>query len=312
MSEQAAARKRARWTGARHVVQVAVLALFMLPLLATGWGLFGGFSGGEEPAPTPAELPFFGTLSSSTVFGAETLDPFAALQAALASKTLPLAWLAAALPVLAVYGLVRGRAFCGWACPVNLMLELVDALRRKLGIAVREAPVPRRAKIGVAAAVLVLSAITSIPVFEAFSPISAVNKGILLGSAAGLWTLAAIVAAELFWGHRVWCRALCPLGGFYEALGRAGQVNVRIDHDACVKCGACKAACLCDPAILEPAIERCDDIVRAGDCMACGACVDACPAGALAFGLGRGPKPADAAADEPDAVIGREAETGRG
>ena len=165
--------------------------------------------------------------------------------------------------------------------------ELVDALRRKLGIAVREAPVPRRAKIGVAAAVLVLSAITSIPVFEAFSPISAVNKGILLGSAAGLWTLAAIVAAELFWGHRVWCRALCPLGGFYEALGRAGQVNVRIDHDACVKCGACKAACLCDPAILEPAIERCDDIVRAGDCMACGACVDACPTRALSMRLGR-------------------------
>ena len=46
----------------------------------------------------------------------------------------------------------------------------------------------------------------------------------------------AIVLTELFWGYRVWCRSLCPLGGFYEALGRFGQVNVKIDPAACIHC----------------------------------------------------------------------------
>ncbi|WP_239442951.1 4Fe-4S binding protein [Gordonibacter sp. An230] len=272
-------------------MQAGALALFAAPLVATSWGLLGIGSNPEDTLPTPAELPFFGTLSSSTVLGAEVIDPFAMLEAIAAAKTFEPEWLLAALPVLIVYGLVRGRAFCGWVCPVNLLLEGVDALRRKLGIEVREAPVPRRAKLWIALSVLALSALAGIPIFESFSPISAVNKGLLIGSVAGAWTLLAIAVAELFWGRRVWCRSLCPLGGFYEALGRVGQLNVRLDRKACVHCDACSKACLADPAILEPVLAGRDVVVRAGDCMACGACVDACPTRALSFALGRAPKP---------------------
>ena len=303
MSDVRKGASASRWNLLRHGVQVFALVLFALPVVIAGWGLFGMFAGSEEAAATPAALPFFGSLSSSTIAGVEVLDPFAALQVAAASKTLALDWLLAALPVLVVYGLIRGRAFCGWICPVNLLLEAVDALRRKLGIEVRETPVPRRAKLWIALGVLALSAVTSIPVFEAFSPISALNKGILFGAVTGIGVLAAIVLAELFWGHRVWCRALCPLGGFYQALGRVGQLNVRFDHDACIRCDACTRSCLCDPVILEPVLAGRDVIVRSGDCMACGSCIDACPTRALSFGLGR-PRLAQKA---PDAVTTDEA-----
>lgn len=280
-------RRGFRWAWVRHAVQVLALALFAAPVLAAGWSLLGLSVGGEEPAATPAQLPFFGSLSSSSVAGVNVLDPFGMLQVAAASKTFEVDWLLAALPVLIVYGLIRGRAFCGWVCPVNLLMEIVDAVRRKLRIEVREMPVPRHAKLWIALAVLALSALTSVPVFEAFSPISAINKGILFGAVTGLWVLAAIVAVELFWGHRVWCRSLCPLGGFYEALGRVGQVNVKLDRDACIHCDACKRSCLSDPAILDPVLTERDVIVRAGDCMACGSCIDACPTRALSFTLGR-------------------------
>ncbi|WP_288323579.1 4Fe-4S binding protein [uncultured Eggerthella sp.] len=284
-------RRGFRWAWVRHAVQVLALALFAAPVLAAGWSLLGLSVGGEEPAATPAQLPFFGSLSSSSVAGVNVLDPFGMLQVAAASKTFEVDWLLAALPVLIVYGLIRGRAFCGWVCPVNLLMEIVDAVRRKLRIEVREMPVPRHAKLWIALAVLALSALTSVPVFEAFSPISAINKGILFGAVTGLWVLAAIVAVELFWGHRVWCRSLCPLGGFYEALGRVGQVNVKLDRDACIHCDACKRSCLSDPAILDPVLTERDVIVRAGDCMACGSCIDACPTRALSFTLGRVGKP---------------------
>jgi len=124
-------------------------------------------------------------------------------------------------------------------------------------------------------------------VFEALSPISFINKGILFGSMVGGVTLLAIVVAELFWGHRVWCRSICPLGGFYEVVGKVGLVNVRMEHDKCIGCEKCKKACLCDPEILDAVVADEDIMVRAGDCMLCGKCVEACPTCALSIKPGR-------------------------
>ena len=276
------------YTIVRHVVQVVVLLVFLAPLFIAGWGLFGSVVGGDDTIATPANsFPFYGTLSSSEIIGVELLDPFAALQTIVAAKAVALDVLVGMLPILVIYGIIRGRAFCGWVCPVNLVLEVVDWLRGKLHIKVEERVLPRHVKVYVALGVLVLSAILGFPVFEALSPISFINKGLVLGSLVGGVTLLAIIVVELFWGHRVWCRAICPLGGFYEVVGKIGIVNVRIDHDACIGCNKCKHACLCDPEILDAVVAGEDTMVRAGDCMACGKCVEACPTGALCLKLGR-------------------------
>jgi ferredoxin-type protein NapH len=276
---------RKGWTIARRVVQFFFLFLFPLPILWAGWSLFGLSMGENFRIFTPAELPFYGSLSSSLidfqVFKLELLDPFAVLQILVASKTFALDWLIFVLPIFAFYLIIRGRVFCGWVCPANLILEFTDFLRRLFRIKIKERTIPRHAKIIVAAAVLVVSAIISIPLFEVFSPISAVNKSILFGSTAGILTLVAIIITELFWSHRVWCRALCPLGGFYQLIGRVGLFNVRIEQAECIHCDRCKEKCLADPVILDPALEDKSKAVLAGDCMLCGACVDVCPTKAL-------------------------------
>ena len=282
----------ARWTSARRVVQIAVALLFFAPLFAAGWSAAGlSFGSPEEPVATPSDFPWWGSLSSSNLIGLNLLDPFAALQVAAAAKSVAFAGLAWTLPVLVAYGVVRGRAYCGWACPVNLLCEALDWVRGKLHIKVREHAVPRKAKAALAAGVLVLSAVCSVPAFELVNPISAVNKAVLFGSFAGVFTLAAIVVAELFWARRVWCRALCPLGGMYETLGCVGLVSVKINHDACANCGACQRVCLCDSEILDEALSGAADRVAAGDCMLCGKCVDACPHDALKIGFAVPRKP---------------------
>ena len=109
MSEASDTRRAFRWSWLRHAVQAAALVLFAAPVLAAGWSLFGTSVGGDDAAATPAQLPFFGSLSSSSIGGLDILDPFGALQVIAASKTFELDWLLAALPVLIVYGLIRGR-----------------------------------------------------------------------------------------------------------------------------------------------------------------------------------------------------------
>ena len=275
------------FTIVRHIVQVIVLAVFLGPVFLAGWSLFGGTVGGDNAMGTPADVFFYGSLSSSSIFGINLLDPFAFLQYVVASKSLALNALLAVLPVLVFYGLIRGRAFCGWTCPVNLLLEIIDWIRLKLKIKVEERVLPRHAKVYIAAGVLVLSLVLSFPVFEALSPISFINKGLIFGSLVGGITLLAVILVELFWGHRVWCRALCPLGGFYEVVGKVGLLNVAIDNETCIGCNKCKKACLCDPEILDAPVAGEDVIVRAGDCMLCGKCIEACPVEALSIKIGR-------------------------
>ena len=272
-------------TWVRHAVQLLMLCAYAFPLLATGWGLAGAYIGtGSEFAAdvVPADMFFWGSLSSSQLFGINLLDPFAALQAIAASKQVASAMLWA-LPIVLVFAIVRGRAFCGWVCPVNLVLEVVDWLRAKLGLKVYEMPIPRFVKIIMAVAVLVLSAITSIPLYESVNPIGALNRAILFGSLLGVWTLVAIVVAELFFGHRVWCRSICPLGGFYQLLGTVSVLSVKIDHEACIGCDKCKHACICDPAILDDVVAGNAPRVASGDCMLCGECIDVCPTKALSI-----------------------------
>lgn len=280
-----------KWSLARHSVQVLILLFFLVPLAASGWSVAGTDLSGDplnEAVATPAQFLWYGTLSSSTIGPVVLLDPFVMLQVIAASKSFDASWLLAALPPLLVFALVRGRAFCGWVCPVNLVLEAVDAVRKRVRPAQKlpERKLPRHTKIGVAAGILLVSAIASVPVYEVFNPISFINKGLVFGSVVGGVTLLAIILADVFWGHRVWCRSLCPLGGFYELLGKLGLVRVKIDNGACVKCGRCKKACIVDPEILDPAIEGETKTICAGDCMVCGKCIDACPAKALSMKIG--------------------------
>ena len=78
------------FTIVRHIVQVIVLAVFLAPVFLAGWNLFGGTVGGDNAMGTPADVFFYGSLSSSSIFGINLLDPFAFLQYVLASKSLAL------------------------------------------------------------------------------------------------------------------------------------------------------------------------------------------------------------------------------
>lgn len=270
------AKKRKRiqkWTIARRFVQWLILILFLSPLFLV---------------EIEGDNFFFGTLSSSSIFGITLTDPFAALQVFFASRELSFAYFSGAIIIFFFYLIIRGRLFCSWVCPVNTILELTDKLRKFVKLP--DIKFNRHNKKYLALLTIILSFLIGVPIFEIISPIGFTMRNLLFTWGIGVWLLLAIVLFDLFISKRGWCRYFCPLGGFYQSIGKFGLFQVKFNHDACVGCTTCRSVCLSSPEILEPGINRETKFVTSGDCTLCGACVDHCPFDALTIAVREKPK----------------------
>ena len=88
-----------KWRTNRRIIQLAALGLLFLPTL---W---------------PIHNIWIGSYLSSQIFDIALTDPLAALEVILAGKIIwaPLLW--SLLPLLIV-GMILGRIFCSWICPL--------------------------------------------------------------------------------------------------------------------------------------------------------------------------------------------------
>lgn len=261
-----------RWLIARRGVQLTLLAAFAG---APWWG-----------APLVQ-----GTLASSRWFGALTLsDPLVVLQAALAGHAVAAPALLGAAAVAALAAVLAGRLYCGWVCPVNLITDAVEALRRAIGWHGALLPrADRRLRRVVLAGVLLASALTGSVAWELLNPISHVVRALAFGLwGAGAVALAAVAACDLLLLRRGWCGHLCPVGAFYGLLGRFGRLHVHARRpEACTHCGDCFQTCP-EPQVIAPVLQRqaIGTVIADVDCLRCGRCLDRCAENVFAWRLG--------------------------
>ena len=224
--------------------------------------------------------------------GAVGACPIGSLQTFLASRPVKLPYYV--LGLLLFFGVLLGRAVCGFLCPFGYIQELLHRIplpRRKLGN-FRGDRTLRCLKYLVLAGVFVAPLLLDwTPAFckylcpagtlEGGVPLVALNLGGLelrLG-ALYFWklgVLAAVLAACL-WIFRPFCKYLCPLGAIYGLMNRVSLCRLHLDADRCLGCGRCARAC---PMQVDP-LQSPDS----PECIRCGRCARSCPAEALRVGF---------------------------
>ena len=194
-----------RYLISRRFVQIGILVLYM-GANAFGWKILQG------------------DLSGSLLFETIPLaDPYAILQMLFAGAVLASDILIGALIILLLYGIVGGRAFCSWVCPVNMVTDLANWLRRKLGVSQVQKRVymSRRLRYWVLGLSLLLSAAMGVAAFELISPISMLHRGLVFGIGLGFGAIIVIFLFDLFVHENGWCGISARLADFTRSWGES-------------------------------------------------------------------------------------------
>ncbi|NLC28207.1 MAG: quinol dehydrogenase ferredoxin subunit NapH [Campylobacteraceae bacterium] len=227
-----------------------------------------------------------GNLSSSLFLNAVPLsDPFALLQIFATGALVAIDVVVGAVIIALFYAVIGGRAFCSWVCPVNMVTDLANWLRRKLSLDKTERKVwlSRNVRYWVIGIALIVSAIGGVAAFEVVSPIGILQRGIVFGMGMGGAAILSIFLFDLFAVKNGWCGHVCPLGGFYSTIGRWSLIRVQHHQPSCTLCMRCKDVCP-EKQVLA-IIGKHSGAITMGECVNCGRCVEVCEDNALSFGV---------------------------
>ena len=261
------------WNNYRYLIlrRVTQIALLVLYFGANAWGW----------------TVLQGNLSSSLILGTIPMsDPYAALQMLAAGAVLTVDLLIGVGVAATFYLLIGGRAFCSWVCPVNMITDAANFLRRKLDIdriqGVKQ-PASRNMRYWILGLSLVISFAMGVTAFEFISPISMVHRGIIFGLGFGWAAMLIIFLFDLFVLKNGWCGHICPLGAFYSILGKFSLIRVLHSEENCTLCMKCKDVCP-EKQVLHM-IGKESLPVLSGECTNCARCIEVCDDDALGFSI---------------------------
>jgi len=194
-----------------------------------------------------------------------------------------------------VAALVLGRAWCGWACPVAGLQEVLFAVRDN----------PARGgkldwikwAIWIPWVGLIVAMVVMAGGYRAVNPLHSMEDGLISADRLiphfviyyGIVGL--VVILSLTAGRRAFCHYVCWMAPFM-IIGRKIRnllawpaLRLKPETDKCVKCQQCTETCPMSLAV--------QDMVLAGamertECILCGNCVDICPKDAIRYSFGGG------------------------
>ena len=168
-------------------------------------------------------------------------------------------WLITLITVIGLIILLTGRAWCGYACPIGLLLDLLTALFQKLKVR----QMKRSEKFN-----------RAIRIFKYFFFVFYFVLHFWIGFDPG-WILVFLLVVTAPFIVRFWC-SFCPCGLFFGWLNVFSPLKLEKDSTKCLSCGACSR--LCPMQSKRISIQKTNGAVFSTECMMCGECIGKCPA----------------------------------
>ena len=168
-------------------------------------------------------------------------------------------WLITLISVIGLMILLTGRVWCGYACPVGLILDLLTALFKKLKVR----QMKRSEKFN-----------RSIRIFKYFFFVFYFVLHFWIGFDPG-WILVFLLVVTSPFIVRFWCSP-SPCGLLFGWLNVISPLKLEKDSTKCLSCGACSK--LCPMQSKRISIQKTNGAVYSAECMMCGECIGKCPA----------------------------------
>lgn len=210
-------------------------------------------------------------------------DPFSVLQILATGTMITFDILTGALIVTVFYGLLTGRSFCSWVCPVNIVTDSASTVRKllKLNKSPGSIKLAKTTRIYIFIMALILSLIMGIAAYEVINPIGFTVRSIVFGFGTGILSLLGIFLFDLIVLKHGFCGHLCPVGAFYSLISRFRVLKVRLNNDKCTSCMDCKKVC---PEVqVLSIVGKHSGNISDGACTNCGRCIEICKDKALKF-----------------------------
>ena len=256
-----------KWLLLRRFNQVGILALF---LVGPWYGLW----------IVKGNLSFSYTLNILPL-----ADPYVLLQSLVTGHAPEKLALIGVTIVVAFFLLVGGRTYCSWVCPVNLVTDLANWLRTRLGLK-GGAHVSRQTRYWILGMTFVAAAVSGTIAWEMVNPVTMMHRGLTFGIGLGWAVLLAVFLLDLFVMRHGWCGRLCPVGAFYSLIGKFSVLRVRLPaRAACNDCMDCFAVCP-EQQVIRPALKAiggAPPLILEANCTNCGRCIDVCSKDVFSF-----------------------------
>jgi len=188
------------------------------------------------------------------------------------------------LSLLLLTSLFVGRIFCGYACPVGALQELISKLQFKSNVKKQknvkytiDLPynVARIIRWAFFILVSILAIVWSFALLQLINPFlgfSFFTNPLAIALIIPLVTFSIIALLSIFI-YRPWCRLFCPFGAFSSVISRASLFKLQ-RTEACTECGLCETIC--------PTNEASENSSKA-ECYFCYRCIEVCPENAIKF-----------------------------